>query len=287
VKNGMSRSSPSVLRIVAVLNFFADHPGQAFTLTDLIKALKLSRATCHGVLAGLVESGYLYRTTDKSYVLGPALLYVGEVAKEHFSPLQVAKPEMRALADEFDAVCSAAFREQHDVVVRERAAAISHLGYTTPRGQRFPLLPQFAAPFFVGSTPVEVNTWITRSNPPCPREHIDLMHKGIDFVRANGFLFSVRRVGAEAEMGSRKWLDEPTSDNAPLVATFEIKPKASYNLGFVVAPVLDARGKVAFVLALQGFQEKYTGAEVQRIGRRVLKACERISSCMVPPSARR
>jgi len=283
----MSRSSPSVLRIVAVLNFFADHPGQAFTLTDLIRALKLSRATCHGVLAGLVESGYLYRTTDKSYVLGPALLYVGEVAKEHFSPLQVAKPEMRALADEFDAVCSAAFREQHDVVVRERAAAVSHLGYSTPRGKRLPLLPQFAAPFFMGSTAAEVKAWIGKFDPPCSKELVDVFYRGIEFVRDNGFLFSVRRVGAEQEVPSSKWLSDLTSESMPLVATFEIKARAIYNLGFVIAPVPDANGKVAFVIGLQGFQEKYTGAEIQRIGKRVVKTCERISASMVPPSARR
>jgi DNA-binding IclR family transcriptional regulator len=283
----MSRSSPSVLRIVAVLNFFADHPGEAFTLTDLIKALKLSRATCHGVLAALVESGYLYRSTDKSYVIGPALLYVGEVAKEHFSPLQVAKPEMRALADEFDAVCSAAFREHHDVVVRERAAAVSHLGYSTPRGTRLPLLPEFAAPFFVGATPAEINLWTRKIEPPCSQEQIDTLNKGIDFVNESGFLFSVRRIGKGGEIASRKWLSDFTADNLPLVATFEIKPKGTYNLGFVIAPVLDVNGKVAFVLALQGFQHTYSGPEIQRIGKRVVKACERISASMSPPASRR
>lgn len=282
----MSRSSPSVLRIVAVLNFFTDHPGQSFTLTDLIKALKLSRATCHGVLAGLVESGYLYRTADKSYVIGPALLYVGEVAKEHFSPLQVAKPEMRALADAFDAVCSAAFREHHDVVVRERAAAVSHLGYSTPRGKRRPLLASFAAPFFVGATPAEINAWTRKIDPPCSQEHIDLLNKGIEFVNKNGFLFSVRRVGKGADIASGNPLHDFTADSIPFVPTFEIKPKATYDLGFVIAPVLEASGKVAFVLALQGFQESYTGADILRIGKLVVKACERISSSMVPPSSR-
>ena len=68
----MTRSSPGVHRVVAILNFFADHPGQAFTLTDLVRALKLSRATCHALLVGLVECGYLYRASDKSYILGPA-----------------------------------------------------------------------------------------------------------------------------------------------------------------------------------------------------------------------
>src|SRR5579862_1386791 len=106
----MSRSSPAVQRIVAILNFFAEHPGQAFTLTDVIKALKLSRATCHALLTGLVEAGYLYRSSDKSYVLGPALAAIGRNANMHYSPLQVAQPEMRALADEYDVICLAVYR---------------------------------------------------------------------------------------------------------------------------------------------------------------------------------
>eukprot|EP00456_Euglypha_rotunda_P003034 TRINITY_DN105420_c0_g2_i1.p2 TRINITY_DN105420_c0_g2~~TRINITY_DN105420_c0_g2_i1.p2 ORF type:complete len:111 (-),score=19.28 TRINITY_DN105420_c0_g2_i1:10-342(-) len=62
----MARSSPGVKRIVSILNFFADHPEQAFTLTDLVRALKLSRATCHALLTGLVESGYLYRKIGRA-----------------------------------------------------------------------------------------------------------------------------------------------------------------------------------------------------------------------------
>src|ERR1700756_2891460 len=114
----MARSSPAVRRIASILDFVADHPGQSFTLTDLVRALRLSRATCHGLLTGLVEAGYLYRANDKSYVLGPALAAIGEVAKEHFSPLQIAQSEIRALADEFGVTCMASFRENLDVIVR-------------------------------------------------------------------------------------------------------------------------------------------------------------------------
>src|SRR3546814_10662225 len=108
----MARTSPGVQRIVSILNFFADHPEQSFTLTDLVRALKLSRATCHALLTGLVEAGYLYRSHDKSYVLGPTLDAIGRIADPHSSPLQITQPEMRALADEFDAVCSAFFRDR-------------------------------------------------------------------------------------------------------------------------------------------------------------------------------
>jgi DNA-binding IclR family transcriptional regulator len=280
----MSRASPSVLRIVAVLDFFAEHPGQAFTLTDLVRSLKLSRATCHGVLTALVESGYLYRTSDKSYVLGPALLRLGEVAGSHFSPLKVAQPEMRLLADEFDAVCVAAFRERHEVVVRERAVAVSHLGYSSPRGTRLPLLPQFAAPFFAASTPTELKAWLDGFNPPCSKAQADSLSQGINFVREHGYLFSVMRRGTTSlDPESLQWLSERRFSDTPIEAKFDLVPDQTYELTFITAPVFDARRKVAFALALQGFQKAFTGAEVERIGTRVCESCSRIASFMAPP----
>ena len=132
----MARSSPGVRRVAAILNFMADHPGQSFALTELVRALKLSSATCHALLTGLVEVGYLYRASDKTYVLGPALAAIARTAAANFSPLQVAQPEMRQLADRFDVVCSAVFLEGDSIVIRERAASVSHVGYSAPLGTR-------------------------------------------------------------------------------------------------------------------------------------------------------
>src|SRR5215470_3986099 len=195
----MSRSSPGVRRIVAILNFFADHPNESFTLSDLVRALKLSRATCHGLLTGLVEAGYLYRTSDRGYLLGPALVSVGEVAKAHYSPLKAAQPEMRLLADEFDTVCSAAFREGKDVVIRERASAVSHLGFSMPRGTRLPLLPQFAGNFFVWSQPNEVSAWLDELDPSPSESQREALHNGIAFVRKHGFLCSERNASGSLD----------------------------------------------------------------------------------------
>ena len=144
----MSRSSPGVKRVAAILNFIADHPGQAFALTDLVRALKLSRATCHALLTGLVDVGYLYRTSDKAYVLGPALAAIGRTAAQHFSPLQVAQPEMRKLADEFNVLCGAYFLDDSVVHLRDRAASASHVGYPVPLGARFKLHEALAPVFF-------------------------------------------------------------------------------------------------------------------------------------------
>lgn len=276
----MSRSSPGVRRVVAILNFFADHPGQAFTLTDLVRALKLSRATCHGLLAGLVEAGYLYRTTDKSYLLGPALVSIGDVAKDHFSPLQAAQPEMRALADEYDITCSASFRERTDVVIRERATAVSHLGNSVPRGTRLRLAPQFASLFFAWAPQSEVNEWLDDLEPAPSAEQAEAMRNGIAFIREHGFLFSIRNNLPGSEQPSADWLQGPRYADTPVLPQFAIEPEQSYQLMFVQAPILDARRRVAFVIGLQGWSRRYSGTEVLAIGQRLCESRDRISAFM-------
>lgn len=279
----MSRSSPGVARVVAILNFFADHPGQSFTLTDLVRALKLSRATCHGLLAGLVDAGYLYRSSDKSYVLGPALTAIGEAARQHFSPIQVAQPEMRALADQFDATCSAVFRERGDVVVRERATALAHLGSSVHRGARLPLRPEFASAFFVWSPAAAVTAWLDDLDPAPTERQRQVMQDGIEFLRRHGFFVGVRNVRQEFAGQSTEWLYDPADSDKPIVPLLEIEPDQEYHLGFVNAPVHDARREAAFVLALQGFSGTCTGAEIMQAGQRLREACDRITAFIAHP----
>jgi DNA-binding IclR family transcriptional regulator len=281
----MTRSSPGVRRIVSILNFFADHPSESFTLSDLVRALKLSRATCHGLLTGLVEAGYLYRTSDRGYLLGPALVSVGEVAKAHYSPLKAAQPEMRLLADEFDTVCSAAFREGKDVVIRERASAVSHLGSSLPRGSRLPLLPQFAGNFFVWASTADVKAWLDELDQPPSDSQREALDRGIAFVRKYGFLCAERNLGEGIDQHSSQWLYENAYANAPLLPIFEINPDARYKLAWLNAPVFNTDRSVAFVMGVQGFSGEYTGKKILSIGERVREACDRITSfiCRAPP----
>jgi DNA-binding IclR family transcriptional regulator len=277
----MTRSSPGVRRIVAILDFFADHPGQSFTLTDLVRALKLSRATCHALLTGLVEAGYLYRTQDKSYVIGPRLASIGRIAQEHLSPLQVAQPEMRALADEFDAICSAIFREGDECVVRARAAAISHLGWSSPQGARMLLRAPFSAVYYAWSPKAEADTWLAQAVPAPTREQRGAMFEAMAFAREHGFSFFVRnpRVPETRSAPGLAFSGEHTEFPVELPA--ELKPHREYYLSSVVAPIFDENHHVTFVLGLMGFTDRMLGARIEKMGRRLRESCDRITAFIV------
>jgi DNA-binding IclR family transcriptional regulator len=273
----MSRSSPGVRRVAAILNFIADHPGQAFALTDLVRALKLSRATCHALLTGLVDVGYLYRTSDKTYVLGPALAAIGRTAADHFSPLQVAQPEMRSLADEFDVVCAAYFLEGDMIHLRDRAASLSHVGYPVPLGTRMKLRSPQAVAYFAWS-PKDAEAWLGSVEPKPSPERRDLMFRAMDFAREHGFVILLRRPGFDMSSGQYDVRDAGAdSDDIPVTPVAEIEAASAYSVGALMAPIFDERGKVSFCLLLAGFHAPMTGAQVMQVGERLRAACERIS----------
>lgn len=273
----MSRSSPGVRRVAAILNFIADHPGQAFALTDLVRALKLSRATCHALLTGLVDVGYLYRTSDKTYVLGPALAAIGRTAAEHFSPLQIAQPEMRTIADEFDVVCGAYFLEGDTIHLRDRAASVSHVGYPVPLGTRMKLHWTQAIPFFA-RTPREAEAWIERVLP-AGGDQAERMRQGLAFVRDNGFICLVRKPGASFDLdGGTDRFIPPEGDEIPVSPQIDFTGAGSHAVAAIMAPIFDARGRTPFALVMAGFRMAMDRDEVFEAGNRLKDACDRIST---------
>jgi DNA-binding IclR family transcriptional regulator len=274
----MSQSSPSVERVVSVLNFFAEHPGQSFTFTDIVRALKLGRATCHALLTALAEARYLYRNADKSYVIGPALVELGQIAHQHFSPLQAAQPEMRVLADEFDAICSAVFLEQDAAVVKARAMAKSHLAWSTPPGSRLPLRAPFGAVFYSRAGKGELEQWLERLTPPATeRERLELT-RAMEFNRKFGFSFGERNYGVKAH------LDEPEKDFSgeraeyPASVLGEIETDKNYDLAFIAATPFDKTGRPAFALVMTGFLKPVTGHQILIMGLRVRSVCDNLST---------
>jgi len=271
-KDAMTRSSPGVRRVAAILNFMADHPGQSFVLTDLVRALKLSRATCHALLTGLVEVGYLYRASDKSYVLGPALAAIGRTAAENFSPMQVMQPEMRSLADEYDVVCSAFFLEGDSIVSRERAASVSHIGYSIPLGTRVPLRPRSMAVFYAWS-PIEAQSLLANAQPPVSAEQRAVVEACMAFAREHRYSIHVQNDG---QLNGEQVFAGDDSDFKVSLLT-SLAPDQSYPLASITAPVFDAAGKVAFVMGLMGFDRSMSGVEIAAVAEQLRSTCQRIA----------
>lgn len=272
----MARPSPGTQRVIALLNFYADHPGQAFSLTDLIRALKINRATCHSLLAELVDAGYLYRTNDKRYLLGPAMVRFTRLASLHLSPLQIAQPEMRALSDRHDVVCLAVFRDGGDVVAREQTSSLSHLSLPLARGMRWPLRPPFGA-IFLAWSPDEAAAWLDSLAPPPSDAERQRTFEGMAFAREHGFQFVVKSVSDRRLEQIDDWLFLQDPAERPIQPSTSLDPEQTYLMTGMSAPVFDRESRVAFVISLSGFAGTRTGAEVAAIAAEVRGACQRVT----------
>lgn len=274
----LSQSSPGVERVAAVLNYMADHPDHSFTMSELVRALKLSRTTCNTLISGLVKVGYVYRSSDKTYVLGPALAAIGQVAAKHASPLLVAQPEMRALADEFDLICSAFFRERDHLVVRERVASASNLGWSSAKGARIRLRAPLGAIFFAWSSEKKVAAWLASAPVPPNFEQERIIKESMTFARHYGFSFTVRSSHYENFSFSDIISEDSLGETEfPTIPSPRIEKGQNYYLTTIFSPVFDANGEVIFTLSLAGFTGKIDGENIIEMGGRLRESCDRIT----------
>jgi DNA-binding IclR family transcriptional regulator len=225
----------------------------------------------------LVEANYLYRTSAKTYVLGPALCKVASVAMEYMSPLQIAQPEMRALADELDVVCEAVFREQDELVIRARAEAGPQFNTGFPTGTRMLLWPPFAAIQMAWNPPAEVERWMAKLEPPCSNEQRDVMTRAMTFAREEGFNFGVRNESFPKSWDSPELLFRRSRSDFAVTLQTELDRDQDYELAFVSAPIFDGEKRLAFILGLHGFADRVTGSRVEQISRKLCAACDRIT----------
>ena len=271
----MSSSSPPIARVVAVLNFLGGHAGQAFTLTEISKSLRISSATCHTLLGALTEAGYVYRTAAKTYVIGPAVSRLAQAQLTLDILMQVVRPEMRQLADEFDVVCSASFLEGDEVIVRERAAAVSHIAWNAPGLKQQRAIAPVGNVFMAWSSAERIDQWLDSAQPALDAEAREGTLHTLEYLRANGYTFGVRL--APLDSPERALALRNRRDMTDYVVQ-DLQPGASYNLAFISAPVFGRADHVAFSLNLLGFSHALKGKAIPAMADRLREACGRIGA---------
>lgn len=273
----MARSSSAVLRAAAILDFVAEHPGQSFSMVELVSALRISHSTCHSLISALVDVGYLFRTSQKTYALGPRLASIARAAQDNSSLLEMAKPELRRIANRLDLVCSALVREGPLSVVRERSTSARHVGYAVQIGMTLRLRAPLAAAFFV-SSPEKAAEWLSQLGELDVVAERETMRQGIDFLRAHGFVVLLNNPAAARTAVPIDALFDGAVDQLKVSLMLTISEQEPYSVSSIVTPVFDAAGDVAFVLSLIGHDNPVAGAQVRMLGQELKAASTRISA---------
>jgi DNA-binding IclR family transcriptional regulator len=92
-----SRRSPPTQRVVALVEHVAGRPGERFGLSELSRALGISKPTCLGIVTTLTEAGWLVcDPAARTYGVGPALVAAGRLARRAVPGAEVAERRRNA-----------------------------------------------------------------------------------------------------------------------------------------------------------------------------------------------
>ncbi|CAN5533303.1 helix-turn-helix domain-containing protein [soil metagenome] len=259
------RSSPPTARVVAILDFLAEHPHDRFGLSELARRLDLSKPTCLGILTTLTESRYLVRDAeDKTYRLGPKLISLGHITQESMRVNPAAREQLRRLS----AACNTP--AALSAVLDDRITLLELVGppgsdVGVRVGQSYPFAPPVGL-MFVLWDPEALRNWLAKE-PTIPlRTDTERLERVIAECRTGGYLVERLTPGGRrlyalmAGMSSslpdelQALLGELISDIGERVyLRSEAEPggRQRHDVSVISAPVYDHHRRQAMVVSLQ------------------------------------
>jgi DNA-binding IclR family transcriptional regulator len=296
------RASPPTERVVAVLDFLAEHPHDRFGLSELARRLGLSKPTCLGIVTTLTESRYLVRDgLDKTYRLGPKLISLGHTAQESMRVNPAAREELRRLSTTFDTTAALSAVIDDRITLLELfgppgadvGASEGRTGATreTVRvGQSYPFAPPVGLMFVLWDDEA-LRTWLAKE-PTIPlRTDTERLDRVVAECRTAGYLVERLTPGGRrlytlmAGMSTtlpqelQALLGEMVSDVGERVYlrsernTDGRRRSARTDISVISAPVFDHHRRQVMVVSLQ-IGRGLTDTEINRLARGLLKTAE-------------
>lgn len=251
------------MRVMRVLDYLALHPDEEFTISELARRVEINKATCHTIVTTLVEQEYLTRGAVSGRIqLGPALIPLGLVAEHRFRPIDVARNELYALADDLGVPVVVSIRTGSEILHLAHYGPSSVFSAMSRAGQRIPLLPPVGATFFAWSTDEVIDQWLD-SLPHSSEDARHAYRKALAQARSLGYVAggysplwrtlvtTVRESESSDPENSRHRVEEQLRDAALASYMFEAgERRGDRSAGFVSAPVFDTAGEVQLTVTV-------------------------------------
>lgn len=286
-------SEESNNRIIDLINFFAAHPTESFTLSEVVDHLSLSLGSAHRVLKTLTDARYLSRhPKHKTYSLGMALVAIGQAALERHPAVHLARAEMAKLTAELGLQCVAT------AVVDGELLSLAKTGNTPADqgirrvGERRPFIPPLGFGHVAWSKPELIDAYLARGPGNADETTRAFMLKSLEVIRKRGYAMaangpamkSVWQVIWEhaanfrdesywAQM--RRLLGELSKDEFQLLSLDNID---SVRLAYISAPVFSATGEMVLSISMSGFTDNLDADTVSRYVERVCTAAANVTS---------
>ena len=229
---------------------------EGLTLSDLARALNMSKGSIHGLLKTLENSGAIEQVEDRRFVLGPriydlAQTYIQRAGLRHF-----ALPAMHRLASiTGETVCLGRVEQKGvriiDWVVDEREQAGLHIAIR--RGMRIPLLAGAFGAFVLATWPLAQRENYLRTHP-LPR------FTGNSITDPRQLLARVEEVVLTGiSIDREEYLD---------------------GVNAVAAPIYGAGGTLAALLWIVGFASRFKDEALDRAAEQLRAESETVSQSL-------
>jgi DNA-binding IclR family transcriptional regulator len=286
----IDKSNPT-LRVLNVINLLASCPGDEFSLAELARRLKMSKASAHRLLTTMADADFLSRDpVKKTYALGMALIGVGQAALEKHRGLDRARREMARLTMELNIQCSASTLIGDDIVILAKEGfPKSHEGQTRV-GERRPVVPPMGIGHIAWEGGTKAASYLAMAEAHMRADSYDSLCQALELIRHRGYAMGAgsplwHRISAAAVLP----IGQPR-DDAYWAALFELMGQLSPAdiqlrdldqadvVGYLSAPVFAAEGKLALQLVLSGFPATFSKAKIERCIEKLCAAAALVTS---------
>jgi DNA-binding IclR family transcriptional regulator len=255
--------SPAVTRAAELLKVLGDHPEREWSLTGLARALDSHPASCQTVALALVEAGLIQRGgTRGTYRLGPALIPLGERARQAIGVVEMARPELLALRDRYGTTAMLGMVSDSAIFAVSVFAVPQPLGYGIVPDMAVPFKAPIGSLYVAWESEATLAAWIDRSGSGLSRSRERTLRSDLALIRARGWSATTRSEGPLGLSSYREVKDEDLTEDLLLVG--------------ISAPVFDRNGSVACSLALITFPERVAGARVLEMAEELVHAGKRL-----------
>jgi DNA-binding IclR family transcriptional regulator len=255
-------SSSSLRRALALLMHVAEHGTgpDGLSLTQIAKALSISKSSALRLATPLVEAGLLLRTPDRGhYRLGSGTLELGQAYLEGLDLRSVAVPYLHRLLAETGDTCHLVVRDGLHVVYIDKVENSTAVRMASRIGKRMPLqctavgksILAFSAPALLEEALAQGLPAITPWSITDP----DVLRREVAKTAKRGYSMDDR-------------------ENEPEVRC-------------VAVPIFDHDDAVVGALSVSALSARMTVARVRQLGPRLVRTGLRISHDMGSPRARK
>lgn len=277
--------SPTAARVVEILDYLAQRPTDAFTTSQLARALAQNRTTCQAALLSLEAAGWVRRNADKAYSLGSSAIVAGQAALAALPFLGDVEDELQALHAEFGVEAVASIRSEDQMVVVARAGPDRTLVPSLHVGLTVPLVPPFGLAF-VAWDDAAFERWLRRSGDSLSAADVDRLRRAASVVRGLGYCVTLDRTSrarladairdldlASRSPGARarrdQLVDTLAHDEYVMV---DVERQADQPVSQISAPVFGADGRVLATLSAMAFPNELTVDDMPLVAER-LRSC--------------